>query len=148
MPLTGSCLCGKVKVTVQDAGLPLKPVICRCTFTGFEPSDRCRDFYGAVIVRRPLDRHVQITGETKAFEDHGADSGNVLYRRFCPDCGAPIQSVSPSRAGTAIIKMGVFARTQGWGKDIQGPSAQIFTRNKKDWEPLVEGISAVDGAPQ
>ncbi|GAC92593.1 hypothetical protein PHSY_000147 [Pseudozyma hubeiensis SY62] len=117
-----------------------------------DPSQPCFDSSSTLAVFSLVsfvpEEHVQISGETKAFEDHGADSGNVLYRRFCPDCGAPIQSVSPSRAGNAIIKMGVFARSQGWGKEIQGPSAQIFTRNKKDWEPLVEGIPAVDGRPQ
>lgn len=43
--------------------------------------------------------------------------------------------------------MGVFARSDGWGKDILGPTAQIFTKNKKDWEPLVEDIPAIQGMP-
>lgn len=31
MPLHGECLCGNVQVTIKDEGLPLKPVVCRCT---------------------------------------------------------------------------------------------------------------------
>lgn len=92
------------------------------------------------------EEHLELTGETKSFEDKG-DSGNVLSRRFCGECGTPIQSVSASSAGNAIIKMGVFARSDGWGKDILGPTAQIFTKNKKDWEPLVEDIPAIQGMP-
>lgn len=80
-------------------------------------------------------------------KDTTPDSGNTSYRRFCGECGAPVQTVSPSRAGSAIIKMGLFAKSGGWGSQIDTPVAQIYTRNKKDWEPLIDGVAAVDGMP-
>lgn len=90
---------------------------------------------------------MQFTGETKSFADKGSASGNVLQRHFCGNCGSQVQSVSPAYAGQAIIKMGLFAESDGWGKDIQAPVAQIFIRNNKQWETLLDGVPAVqDGS--
>ncbi|EST07917.1 Glutathione-dependent formaldehyde-activating enzyme/centromere protein V [Kalmanozyma brasiliensis GHG001] len=141
MPITGSCLCGNVKITVNDGGLPLKPVVCRCT--------NCQQTAGSVfsLVALLPKEHVEISGETTAYRDDTTSSGNHSFRRFCPTCGSPVQTVSPSRDTLAIIKMGLFAKSSAWGKEIQPPQSQIFTRNKKDWEPLVEGSAVVDGAP-
>ncbi|SPO23511.1 related to DUF636 domain protein [Ustilago trichophora] len=141
MPLNGSCLCGNVKITVKDGGLPLKPIVCRCT--------NCQQTAGApfsLVAILPEDQ-IEIHGETKAFKDNTTDSGNASYRRFCGECGAPVQTVAPARAGSAIIKMGLFAKSDAWGKDIDTPVAQIYTRNKKQWEPLIEGVAAAEGMP-
>ncbi|SYW77888.1 uncharacterized protein UBRO2_02080 [Ustilago bromivora] len=97
-PLNGSCLCGNIKITVKDGGLPLKPVVCRCT--------NCQQTAGA------------------------------------RECGSPIQTVPTSRPGTAIIKMGLFAKSGAWGKEIDAPVAQVFTKNKV-WESLVEGAATM-----
>jgi hypothetical protein len=111
---------------------------------------------------------VEITGETKACKSphhllappkaltnaacvHGLDtdttttSGNNSKRHFCPECGSPVQTVSPTRAGLAIIKLGLFAKSDGWKDSIGTPVAQIFTRNQKPWESLIDGVPAVEG---
>ncbi|CBQ72211.1 conserved hypothetical protein [Sporisorium reilianum SRZ2] len=138
MPLTGSCLCGQVQVTVKDSGLPLKPAVCRCT--------NCQQTGGSVfsLVSILPEEHVQFTGETKSYADKTSDSGNVLQRHFCGTCGSQVQSVSPAYAGMAIIKMGLFAQSDGWDKDIEAPVAQIFTKNKKSWETLLDGVPALE----
>lgn len=82
-----------------------------------------------------------------ADKDTALDSGNHSFRHFCPQCGAPVQTVSPSRESLAIIKMGLFAKSPAWGKQIEAPQAQIFTRNKKSWEPTVEGAAVVEAGP-
>ncbi|KAJ1027056.1 hypothetical protein NDA18_003073 [Ustilago nuda] len=136
-PLNGSCLCGNIKITVKDGGLPLKPVICRCT--------NCQQTAGAPysLVAILPEEHVEITGEPKAYKDTTPDSGNHSSRRFCGECGSPIQTVATSRPSTAIIKMGMFAKSGAWGKEIDAPVAQVFTKNKKDWESLVEGAATM-----
>lgn len=141
MPLHGQCLCGTVKITVSDSGLPLKPIVCRC--------QNCQATAGSLfsLVSILPKEHVEITGETKAYKDTALDSGNHSFRRFCGECGTPVQTVSPSREGLAIIKMGLFAKTDGWENHIEQPQAQIFTRNKKSWEPLVNGVPAVESGP-
>ena len=50
-------------------------------------------------------------------------------------------------SGTAIIKMGVFARSNGYGKDIEKPVAQVYTKNRKEWEPLIDGVFAAEEMP-
>ncbi|ETS63190.1 glutathione-dependent formaldehyde-activating gfa [Moesziomyces aphidis] len=145
MPLKGSCLCGKVQVSVKDDALPLKPVVCRCT--------NCQQTAGSpysLVTIVPEDK-VEITGETKASCLYGVDtdttttSGNNSKRHFCPECGSPVQTVSPTRAGLAIIKLGLFAKSDGWKDSIGTPVAQIFTRNQKPWESLIDGVPAVEG---
>lgn len=84
-------------------------------------SDVCYTAYSLVAILP--EEHVEITGEPKAYKDTTPDSGNHSSRRFCGECGSPIQTVATSRPGTAIIKMGLFAKSGAWGKEIDAPVA-------------------------
>ena len=81
MGLSGHCLCGAVKYTV-DA----EPLI-----VGYDHCDDCQRQSGStysLVVVVPKDK-LTITGTTKSFAGKGS-SGNAVHRVFCPECGSPI----------------------------------------------------------
>ena len=109
--MEGACLCGGVKLHLDVAEDPLS-FYCHCTHCRkvaggrkfFSPSQisvpeistssqqtaiDANDFavVGANLLVE-LDK-VKVIGEEnlKAFEDKGTDSGEVLHRYFCKDCG-------------------------------------------------------------
>ena len=81
MGLSGHCLCGAVKYTV-DA----EPLI-----VGYDHCDDCQRQSGStysLVVVVPKDK-LTITGTTKSYAGKGS-SGNAVHRVFCPECGSPI----------------------------------------------------------
>lgn len=81
MGLSGHCLCGAVKYTV-DA----EPLI-----VGYDHCDDCQRQSGStysLVVVVPKDK-LKIEGTTKSFAGKGS-SGQAVHRVFCPECGSPI----------------------------------------------------------
>ena len=80
-PMTGGCLCGAIRYSV-DA--PLQNIVaCHCS--------HCRKASGAGASHNALvpSSAVAFTaGKPKTYTDT-AHSGNTLYRHFCGDCGSP-----------------------------------------------------------
>ncbi len=81
LPLTGGCLCGKVRYKISAA--PVGTAICHCR--------TCQKAVGAphfAALFVPADS-LQITGEFTEYASI-ADSGNTMYRSFCPACGTSL----------------------------------------------------------
>ncbi len=81
MGLSGHCLCGAVKYTVDADPLVV----------GYDHCDDCQRQTGStysLVVVVPKDK-LTITGTTKSFAGKGS-SGNAVHRIFCPECGSPI----------------------------------------------------------
>ncbi|EXJ71439.1 uncharacterized protein A1O5_05247 [Cladophialophora psammophila CBS 110553] len=134
MPLKGQCNCGAIQVSVDDdAAEKSQPIFCHCS--------NCRRQSGALgtYVSMYPDADVTITGSPKDYEDRSTDSGTLLHRWFCGACGCPIMSTSERLPGMKIIKMGLFDK-------IHKPNAEIYCKNKNEWEPVVEGTARLQGA--
>ena len=89
---TGGCLCGQVRYR-----LSAEPVVSRLCW--------CRDCQhiagnGTANAIFPTDS-IQITGTTAEFSSRG-DSGNVVSRRFCPQCGCHLFADSTGRVGLTV----------------------------------------------
>lgn len=133
MAMTGGCLCGKVRFSIE--GEPLFVGICHCK--------NCQKQSGAaysvnVGVR---DSALTLTGTLKTYVDHG-DSGKEVLRRFCPECGSPLISDAAAYPGIHIVKAGTF-------DDLSSlrPGRQIFCASKQPWVPILEGVPAFDRGP-
>jgi len=131
MTLQGACNCGAIKVTIPD---DVQPAFCRCM--------NCRKQSGALgtYVALVADEDVTVTGSPKAYEDPGAESGKLLHRWFCGNCGSPVMSTTEVAPGKKFIKMGLF-------DEIPKPVIEVYCRNKPEWEPFVEGTHRTPGAP-
>jgi hypothetical protein len=132
---TGSCLCGKVRVTLTAE--PLAAGLCHCT--------HCQKTAGSAfsIFLVVAADSVRIDGELSAYDDTG-DSGETLTRKFCGGCGAPIESAGrPLEAqGVRVIKAGVFV-----GERDFTPQMEIYCDSRRVWTPALAGTASFPGMP-
>jgi hypothetical protein len=108
----GGCLCGAIRYRV-DA--PVTTVsACHCV--------NCRKISGAGSSHNTILPTSAITftaGKTKVYQDT-ADSGNVLYRHFCENCGSSIMSSRQKMPEMTVLKVGTLDDASGlkWGMNI------------------------------
>ena len=93
MSFPGGCRCGQIRYAVSAE--PLFAAHCHCrdcqyaSGTGFSS-----------VIAVPTASFRLTAGEPRAFEV-AAESGNVVSRKFCPNCGSPLfreLKAAPSRA--------------------------------------------------
>ncbi|MBO6519138.1 MAG: GFA family protein [Rhodospirillales bacterium] len=124
----GGCLCGGVRYGFNAA--PKITADCYCV--------DCRKSSGTSHCTHaavPLDDFV-VEGTLK-FYDRPADSGNVVSRGFCPECGSPVYSTNDGLPGLVFVRVSsldnpttvapmitVYAsRAPGWARlDPDNPS--------------------------
>ena len=104
-PLTGGCLCGEVRYVVA---WPLESLaVCYCT-----DCQRATSAGGSVNALAPTSAFRLTKGQTKVFTKT-ADSGNVLSRHFCGDCGSWIYNPMGGDPEHVVLKAGTFDRHEG-----------------------------------
>lgn len=122
MATTGGCLCGKIRYTLKAD--PALAVVCHCT--------HCQKASGSAfstnLVMQRAD--IELSGDLAAYDDK-ADSGNILKRSFCPNCGSSIMSESSGRPGAAVLKAGTLDDPSG-----VKPGMEIWTRSAQPWVKL------------
>src|SRR5882724_1754946 len=95
--MMGGCLCGRVRYTITAA--PLRSGICHCR--------NCRRYTGSAFepfMMFPA-ASVNLQGELKSF-DLAGDSGRIVHRRFCPNCGSGVVNEGEGDAGIMIVLVG------------------------------------------
>ncbi|KAI0446209.1 glutathione-dependent formaldehyde-activating enzyme [Xylaria telfairii] len=95
MGLSGHCLCGQVKYTVDSA--PFNVAYDHC--------DDCQRQTGStysLVAVVPKDK-LTISGPTKSWAGVGS-SGKAVHRVFCSECGSPLYH-EPEVAGGTIIAL-------------------------------------------
>lgn len=119
MAITGGCLCKAVRYTI--AGEPDATRVCWC---------RDCQYFGAggptINVRFPKDV-VTITGELRGYRST-ADSGNAMYRQFCPQCGTPMFTESGARPDIIFVRAGTLD-----DPNIAQPAMTIWTASAPRW---------------
>jgi hypothetical protein len=118
--ITGGCLCGRIRYTVSQ---PIEKVIaCHCT--------HCQKISGAASSHNavvPASAFTLTAGTPKRYADT-ADSGNTLYRFFCPDCGSSLYSQREKAREMVVLKVGTL--------DAPGEmtlAMNIWTRSARPW---------------
>lgn len=98
MAVEGKCNCGAIKVSIDDkVAKETAPMFCRCSNCRRQ-SGACKcdlEKYWTECSYSPVgtavtlfpDAAVTISGNPKDYEDKTTDSGTVLHRLFCGDCG-------------------------------------------------------------
>ncbi len=97
----GSCLCGAIRY--QFEGEPLLTAVCHCRHCQKQSASAF-----SVVCAVPEAAFKQ-TGTTRIFNDK-SDSGNIVKRHFCADCGSPIASITEALPGLVIVKAGTLDR--------------------------------------
>lgn len=117
--LTGGCLCGAIRYTVSGdaafAGLCHCRNCQRATGSSFEP-----------VMAFPS-AAVSVQGELKTYQDTG-DSGQALYRRFCPNCGSSVMADAAVMPGMTMILAGTLDDPSAFN-----PAMEIYCSSAQPW---------------
>lgn len=91
-----------------------------------------------------------LSGEAllKTFDDAATDSGNVLHRSFCSECGSTLftkRSVDGVEGPGMIVSSGTmdFTGGQEWV-----PMREVFCKDRASWLPDFETTDKVHTMPQ
>ena len=129
LPLTGGCQCGALRYEVGEA--PSMTYTCHCT--------DCQHITGsafslAITVR---DSAFRLTKGEPRLVQRTADSGRVVTRWLCPECGCWIVGGPQKGEDGQMIR-----RVRGGTLDDTSwlrPTAHFWTRRKQKWVMLPEG---------
>ncbi|MEX0861061.1 MAG: GFA family protein, partial [Cucumibacter sp.] len=130
-PLTASCACGAVTVTLKAR--PRSMFHCACL--------DCQQASGGghlpLIMMREAD--VEIAGATTAHQVVAA-SGAITTRHFCPICGSRIFGGSARSPGNVLVPVGLFGASADWF----APRSVIFARSLLHWDAIDAAIPRYD----
>jgi hypothetical protein len=139
LPQSGGCLCGAVRYEITEP--PLVTYTCHCTI--------CQRLTGSAFSSAVL-----VAAEACRFAGSGwrsferpADSGRVVTRWVCRDCGTWI--CNGARPGTAApgslvaVRAGTLDDT-AWLR----PTAHFWTRSAQPWVILPEGDTRFATQPE
>jgi hypothetical protein len=121
--ITGQCLCGQVRLTIDAEPLGCRMCWCR---------DCQRIASGSATVNVLFrETAVHYEGKISAFEMI-ADSGNTVSRGFCPTCGAQLYSKTINPTGQPMrVRRGTLNDTE-----IKAPQAIIWAASAPAWAIL------------
>jgi hypothetical protein len=122
MKITGGCLCGQVHYSAEVE--PAFTGVCHCRNCQKQAGSA---FSVVVAIPKPA---LSIEGSPKTYADRG-DSGKVLYRSFCPECGSSLFDEAEAMPGVALIQAGTLDDTS-WIK----PTMEIFCDSAQPWVQL------------
>lgn len=133
-PVTGSCLCGAIRFSIAQPIQELRACYCR----------NCQKASGAsgsvnTVVPSAAFRITQ--GTPKRYSAR-ADSGRLLHRYFCGDCGSPIYSQRDATPETVVVRAGLL--------DNAGPmkiTANIWTASARPWSHIDPSSMQHPGQP-
>lgn len=131
-PLTGGCLCGAVRYEVSA---PVeKLIVCHCT-----DCQRTSGTGASINALLPSSALRLVRGATKVFSKP-SDSGNVLHRHFCGDCGSPIHSQRDNAPEFLVLKAGTLDSHEGLRVAMN-----IWTRSRRPWTLMDTSLESHDG---
>jgi hypothetical protein len=129
---TGGCLCGQVrfKVTAEPATVR----VCWCR--------DCQHISGNgtanALFPTPA---IEITGSTSEIV-RPAESGNLVRRRFCPQCGCHLFADSSGRTGFTVVRIGTLDDPSS----IR-PLMNIWSSSAPDWACLDPSLERTEKQP-
>ena len=134
MKREGGCLCGAVRY--ESGGEPSFALQCHCR--------DCQRQSGAshvAAVRMPSAEFEIVKGTPKEYASP-ADSGNVITRVFCGDCGTPLYIQVSTRPDVVGVRVCTFD-DPSWFQ----PEANIFVKSAQPWDALDPAIPAFETYP-
>jgi hypothetical protein len=131
---TGGCLCGAVRY--QSSISPQFVGHCHCV--------DCRKSSGTGHSTHLLvpEEAFTVSGAVK-FYDRPADSGNIVSRGFCPNCGSPVYSKNSAMQGV------VFPRASSLDDpEIATPQMVVFASRAPSWDHVDPALPAFATMPE
>lgn|SRR5690625_4964089 len=129
--LTGSCLCGSVKIRVSD----------QFQFIGYCHCSECRKWSGSAFATGGLvsSEEFEVTlGKEFVSCYHKSEETDLC---FCSACGASLFS-KKLKLGSYIVRLGILDDTP-----TQRPNVHIFTASKAPWFELTDQLEKFEQLP-
>ena len=120
--IEGGCLCGQIRYTSDDE--PAMTAVCHCP-----DCQRQAGTSFSIVIGLP-EGGFSMTGTAKRYDTTG-ESGALVHRYFCGNCGSPISSVPDAFPGTVFVKAGTLDDTS-W----LNPSMEFFCDTAQPWVAL------------
>ena len=133
-PLTGGCLCGAIRYTVSAPVSGLR--VCHCT--NCQKTSGTGASVNAVIESRDF----ALTKGTPKRYIGKADSGRMLHRFFCGDCGSPIYSQRDTSPERMVVRAGSFDDSSA-----MKIAAHIWTKSARPWSWIDPASEQLPGNP-
>lgn len=130
---TGGCLCGAVRYSCSAE--PAMAGHCHC--------EDCRRSSGTGHSSHLAvpEASVTLTGETKGYE-RSADSGNVVTRHFCPNCGAAVFSRNAAMPGMMFLRASSLDDLE-----VFKPQMHVYAARAASWDRPGEGLPVFNFMP-
>jgi hypothetical protein len=133
MPITGGCLCGRVRYSASAN--PILTRICWCRDCQYLAAG------GGTVNVVFATEAVAIAGPLRTYESL-ADSGNRMHRRFCEHCGTAVTSAAESRPHLLIVRAGTLD-----DPEVANPSMAIWTDSAPSWACIAEDMPRTPRQP-
>ena len=130
---SGRCLCGAVRYS--SSAEPAMAGHCHC--------EDCRRSSGSGHSSHLAvpEASVSLAGKTKGYA-RAADSGNVVTRHFCPECGAALYSTNAGMPGMMFLRASSLDDLE-----IFKPQMHVFTARAASWDRRDGELPAFDKMP-
>ncbi len=133
MEITGGCLCKAVRYRITAAPIVTRVCWCRlCQYIGAGS--------GTVNTCFPSPA-IKVTGTIRDYPSI-ADSGNVMHRRFCPECGVHLFSEAEARPHLVFVRTGTLD-----DPNLAEPAATIWTSAAPQWACFDPAVPQVERQP-
>ena len=133
MDITGGCLCRAVRYRLSEQPIVTRVCWCRlCQYLGAGSGTVNICFPSAALT---------IEGDVSDYCSL-ADSGNIMHRRFCPQCGTQLFSSAEARPHLIFVRAGSLD-----DPELARPSTTIWTSQAPSWACIDGDLPAVAAQP-
>jgi hypothetical protein len=133
MEITGGCLCKAVRYRITAAPIVTRVCWCRlCQYIGAGSATVNTCFPMAAV---------KVTGTIRDYRCI-SDSGNVMHRRFCPECGVHLFSEAEARPHLVFVRTGTLD-----DPNLAEPAMTIWTSTAPQWACFDPALPQVEGQP-
>jgi hypothetical protein len=133
MEITGGCLCKGVRYRITAAPIVTRVCWCRlCQYIGAGSATVNTCFPSAAM---------KVTGTIRDYRSI-SDSGNVMHRRFCPECGVHLFSEAEARPHLVFVRTGTLD-----DPNLADPAMTIWTSAAPQWACFDPALPQVEGQP-
>jgi len=132
----GRCICGAVSYTAS--GEPLRITVCHCLWC----QRRTGTAFGTEVVY--LTEDVAFDGEMDRYRHISDESGRWLDVHFCRRCGGNLGLSLELRPEIRSIPAGTFDNVD-WIEAAPSAIRHVYTRSRRHWGDLSDGVEAFEG---
>ena len=133
-PITGGCLCGAIRYAISAPVAGLRA--CHCTHC--QKTSGTGSSVNAVILSKDF---ALTQGTPKRYTDK-ADSGRLLQRFFCGNCGSPVYSQRDNMPERMVVRAGSLDDSSA-----MTITTHIWTRSARPWSHIEAGTEQLPGNP-